>query len=92
MIQSFCPNPAVSQRLSTGPLGAHIDTFAQQLSAQGYARWTAKYTMRLLADLSSWLQRHALTATELNEQHALRRFLQDRYQAGSVPTVMTAPS
>ena len=81
-MQSFCPNPAVAQRLSTGPLGAHIAPLAQQLAAQGYARWTAKYTMRLLADLSGWLQQHALTASELNEQ-CLERFLQDRYQTGS---------
>lgn len=75
----FCPNPVVLQRLYAGPLGAHIDTVAQQLLAQGYASWTAKYTMRLLADLSRWLQRHALTATELNEQRGCD-FLQDRYR------------
>jgi integrase/recombinase XerD len=82
MMQSFCPNPAVAQRLYTGPLGAHIDSLAQQLAAQGYARWTAQYTMRLLADLSSWLQQHALTASALNEP-CLEHFLQDRYQTGS---------
>jgi site-specific recombinase XerD len=82
MIQPFCPHPAVSQRLYAGPLGAHIDSLAQQLVAQGYASWTAKYTMRLLADLSCWLQHQTLTAPELNEQ-CMERFLQDRYQTGS---------
>lgn len=81
MMQSFCPNPTVAQRLYTGPLGAPIDPLAQQLTAQGYAHWTAQYTMRLLADLSDWLQRHALTAAERNEQ-CLERFLQNRYQTG----------
>jgi len=81
-MQSFCPNPAVARRLYAGPLGAHIDPLAQQLAAQGYAPWTAKYTMRLLADLSGWLQHHALTVTALNEP-CLERFLQDRYQTGS---------
>ena len=42
MRHPFCPNPIVLQQLYTGPLGAHIDTFAQQLLAQGYASWTAK--------------------------------------------------
>jgi len=79
MSHPFCPNPIVLQRLYTGPLGAHLDTFAQQLVAQGYASWTAKYTMRLLADLSHWLQRHTLTATDLNEQR-VDEFLQDRYR------------
>src|SRR5438128_9129694 len=35
--------------------------------------------MRLLADLSRWLQRHALTATDLNEQR-VDDFLQGRYR------------
>jgi len=35
MSHPFCPNPIVLQQLYTGPLGAHIDTFAQQLLAQG---------------------------------------------------------
>jgi hypothetical protein len=52
MSPPFCPNPIVLQQLYTGPLGAYIDPFAQQLLTQGYASWTAKYTMRLLADLS----------------------------------------
>ena len=81
-MQSFCPNPAVALQLYAGPLGAHIDPLAHQLAAQGYAPWTAKYTMRLLADLSGWLQHHALTVAALNES-CLERFLQDRYQTGS---------
>ena len=68
MIQQYCPNPAVLQPLDAGPLGAHSDTFAQQVGHQGYASWTAKYTLRVLADLSHWLQQHALAATDLNEQ------------------------
>jgi integrase/recombinase XerD len=35
--------------------------------------------MRLLADLSSWLQQHALTAVDFNEPLA-SDFLQDRYR------------
>jgi site-specific recombinase XerD len=79
MSHPCCPNPVVWQQLSAGPLGAHIDTFTHQVLDQGYASWTAKYMVRLLADLSRWLQRHALTATELNEQR-LEAFLQDRYR------------
>lgn len=79
MSHPFCPNPMMSQQLYTGPLGAHIDPFAQQLVAQGYASWTAKYMMRLMADLSGWLQRQTLTAMDLNEQR-VDEFLQDRYR------------
>ena len=77
MMDQFCPNPVVLQRLCTGPLRTHIDAVGQQLSRQGYTRSTAKYTMRLLADLRSWLQQHALTAVDCNAQRA-SDFLQDR--------------
>ena len=79
MIEQFCPNPVVLQRLSTGPLSAHINAVGQQLSQQGYTSSSAQYTMRLLADLSSWLLRQALTVADCNEQLA-SEFLQDRYR------------
>lgn len=79
MSHPCCPNLVVWQPWSAGPLGAHIDSVAHQLLDQGDASWTAKYMVRLLADLSRWLQRHALTATDLNEQR-VDAFLQDRYQ------------
>ncbi|SRR6266568_4630785 len=79
MSYPFCPNPVILQRLYAGPLGVHIDPFAQQLFTQGYASWTAKYMMRLLADLSSWLQTQALTVMDLNDQ-CVADFLQDRYR------------
>jgi site-specific recombinase XerD len=79
MIDQFCPHPVVFPRLSTGPMGTHIDAINQRLSQQGYTSATAKYAMRLLADLNSWLQRYALTAADCNEQLA-SDFLQDRYR------------
>lgn len=79
MSKQFCPNPVVLQRLSAGPLRAHINAVGQQLSQQGYTSSSAQYTMRLLADLSSWLLRQALTVADCNEQLA-SEFLQDRYR------------
>src|SRR5712691_6932591 len=77
MIEQFCPNPVVLQRLLAGPLSAHINAIAQQLSQQGYTSSSAKNALRLLDDLSSWLLRQALTAADFNEQLA-SEFLQDR--------------
>src|SRR5712692_3927673 len=79
MIEQFCPNPVILQRLLAGPLSAHINAIAQQLSQQGYTSSSAKNAMRLLDDLSSWLLRQALTAADFNEQLA-SEFLQDRYR------------
>jgi hypothetical protein len=67
MIENFYPNSIVVQRLQADPLSAHIDTFAQQLFDEGYALWTAKYAVRLLADLTTWMQQQGLTITDLAE-------------------------
>lgn len=67
MIENFYPNPIVVQRLQAGPLSAHIDTFAQQLFDEGYALWTVKYSVRLLADLTTWMQQQGLAITDLAE-------------------------
>ncbi|WP_089936662.1 site-specific integrase [Candidatus Entotheonella palauensis] len=79
MIDPFGPNPIVLPCLSTEPLGSHIDAVGQRLSQQGYTSSTVQYTMRILADLSNWLQQHTLTAADFNEQLA-GDFLQDRYR------------
>ncbi|MDD2660474.1 MAG: hypothetical protein PHY54_12480 [Methylococcales bacterium] len=79
MIENFYPNPIVVQRLQAGPLSTHIDTFAQQLFDEGYALWTAKYAVRLLADLTIWMQQQGLTVTDLAEQ-PVNTFFQHRYQ------------
>jgi hypothetical protein len=68
----------VLQQLWAGPLGAYLDAFGQSFVDQGYASSTGQYMLRLLADLSSWLQRYALTAADLHEQR-VRDFLQERY-------------
>jgi len=76
MIHQVCPHPKLLHQLHTGPLGVHVDTFVQQRWSQGDASSTAKDARRGLADLSTWLQPQALTATGLNEP-GVDDFLQD---------------
>jgi hypothetical protein len=78
-ISGIFPNPVVFERLHAGPLGAHIDAFAQELSDRGYAVWTARYAMRLLAALGTWLEEEGPTVADLDEQ-ATAAFLQHRYR------------
>ncbi len=80
MIEDFFPNPAVSHRLHAGPLGAHIDAIAEELSDRGFAVATARYAMRLLAALSTWLQGRGIAVTQLNET-IVDAFLQHRYRS-----------
>ena len=79
MIENFYPNPIVVQRLQAGPLSAYIDTFAQQLFDEGYALWTVKYSVRLLADLTTWMQQQGLAIKDLAEL-PVHTFFQHRYQ------------
>ena len=79
MIDLFCPNPAIAQRLTTGPLKNHIETFVRHRLEQGYGEGHLQHAMRLLADLSLWLQQQPLALTALDEQQ-VERFLQSRYQ------------
>jgi hypothetical protein len=80
MLEDFFRNPAVLRRLYAGPLGAHIDAIAQELSDHGFAVATTRYAMRLLAALSTWLQGRGLAVTQLNET-IVDAFLQHRYRS-----------
>jgi len=79
MNKLYFSNPIILQRLQTGPLGGHIDAFVKHLSSEGYAVWTIKYSMRLLADFTSWMQQQQVVITDLSEQPA-HVFFQQRYQ------------
>jgi len=83
MVDHFFVDPLALRRLRTGPLGEHIDRFAALLSERGYARQTAKVQIRLVADLSHWLQRRRLGVGDLDEQRVLR-FLRHKRRDGRV--------
>jgi site-specific recombinase XerD len=60
-----------------GPLGAHIDTFAAWLQEQGYAQFTIRYFVRLVADLSRWLTLHGCGLKEL-QPNSIEAFIRVR--------------
>ncbi len=69
--------PHTLRRLHEGPLGSHIDAYAVRLLEQGFSRKRACDKIRLIADLSGWLQRKKLGAKDLDPQ-TLNRYLKDR--------------
>jgi site-specific recombinase XerD len=83
MIDHFYSNPEVLQRLHSGPLGDHIDSFAQILIVHGYKPSTAKHKIRIVADLSHWLDRHELRIKDLNEA-TLDDYLKYKGRRGSI--------
>jgi site-specific recombinase XerD len=69
--------PKTQHRLHEGSLGAHIDAYAVRLLEQGFSLGRARDKIRLIADLSGWLQRRKLGAKDINPE-TLNRYLKDR--------------
>lgn len=84
MKNQFFEDPKALQEAHVGPLCSYIETFAVGLSQQGYARSTAKEKIRLVADLSRWLDRRQLGLDDLDEQRVVQ-FLQYRRRRSRVP-------
>ena len=57
MTNHFFSFEKVLKRLHEGPLGVYIDAYAGMLREKGYAERTAKEKIRIVADLSRWLDR-----------------------------------
>jgi site-specific recombinase XerD len=74
MVDQFYSFPSSCERLRLGPLGPYIDAFVQQLSKRGYARWTVREKIRMVASLSRWLQREKRRVEDLDE-HIVTDFL-----------------
>jgi hypothetical protein len=68
-------------RLRAAPLAGHIDGFAGELAAAGYARSTLKVKVRLVADLGRWMGQQDLDVGDADEALGMR-FLQHRRRRG----------
>ena len=74
MSDSFCTAPRASARLQAGPLGPHIVKFVASLSERGYAQSTIQGQLRLVSDLSHWLEDQGLDVMALAEEKTLEAF------------------
>jgi site-specific recombinase XerD len=68
-MEQFFKHPQTLSRLREGPLGTYLDAFAQQLREQGYAPYSARMQLRLVADFSRWLTQQGLTVYETTPEH-----------------------
>jgi site-specific recombinase XerD len=74
MKDRFPSDSATLDRYRCGPLGLHLDSFADWLSEQGYPRQTGMQKLRLFAFLSRWLEQDNLSIQQLDEQR-IEQFL-----------------
>jgi site-specific recombinase XerD len=79
MIVRFDPQPEELLSLHIGPLGPHIESFAALVSHQGYCRQNGWQKVRLVADLSRWLERRGIILKQLDEQQ-IAAFFQARWK------------
>ncbi|NJL26629.1 MAG: tyrosine-type recombinase/integrase [Thermoanaerobaculia bacterium] len=68
MTEEFYSAPSTLAELHAGPLGSHVDAFAALLSERGYTRSTGRRQLRLVADLSHWLEGRGLGIADLDEE------------------------
>ena len=91
MTDQFFTNPRVLHRLHAGPLGSWVDSFAARLSEQGYAKFSIKYRIRLVAILSRWMHRGRIGIRDFDEQTTVKflKYLRRkrRIQRGDMPTL-----
>jgi hypothetical protein len=60
-------------------LGPHLDNFAVLLSQQGYCKAAAWNKVRLVADLSRWLERKRIALKQLDDR-LVTAFLENRWK------------
>lgn len=77
MIDHFFSEPAVFDCLRSGPLGPHIDGFAELLFQQGYSREAGAQKLRLVSRLGRWLARRKIGVQLLDEQR-IKEFVRDQ--------------
>ena len=62
-----------------GPLGPYIDSYAAEMSAEGYAQQTREVQIRLVADFGRWLAKRGIPAQEVAAE-LFRPYLRARAQ------------
>ena len=88
------------KRLYEGPLGIHIDCFAERLRQEGHCQQSVWRNLRVVSDFSHWLGRKKLSLGEIDEQTVERYqqfrsryrcpFLSDRPALNRLLTVLRA--
>lgn len=81
MLEELFPREDVRKRLLVGPLRDFIEDFADRLAERGYAEFTSRDKLRVVANLSRWLQGQGLQAPDLDDV-AVGEFIQDMRERG----------
>jgi site-specific recombinase XerD len=83
MLDQFIDNRATAERLRSGVIGSHLDSFTERLAGLGYAAATVRSQVALLGHLDQWMARGRYGVADLNDQ-IVDAFLDDRVRRKSV--------
>jgi site-specific recombinase XerD len=81
MLEKLFLKQDVRERLLVGPLRDFIEGFADRLVERGYAEFTSRDKLRVVADLSRWLQGKGHQASDLDDI-AVAEFVRDMRERG----------
>jgi len=76
MTNPFFKRAPTLRRLNDGPLAPYIDAFAALMKENGYARKSAQAQIRLVSNLSRWMQRRHIEIARLRRP-MLQQFLEN---------------
>lgn len=79
MLDCFKPRPEELQPLEVGPLAPYLASFGASLCRHGYCRTNGWDKLRLVTDLSQWMDRNHLAPKQLDEAQ-VAAFLQTRWK------------
>jgi site-specific recombinase XerD len=91
MLNHFVANRAAVERLRSGVMGAHLESFVEHLASLGYAPATMEAQLGTLGRLERWMARRRLGVVDLSEP-VIARFLRGRAHGagghrGDAPTL-----
>ena len=91
MSEDFVERLAADKRLRDNPLVPHLSSFAASLREDGYATFTMRSKLGLLADFAQWLGRRGISDRGLDDRHAAAfinfRQRKHRFQRGDRETL-----
>src|SRR2546428_5805121 len=69
MTASSIIDPRIRGRASAGPLGPYVEAFASRMQEQGFSAGYAREQVRVVAELSWWLEQQRVRLRDLAEVH-----------------------
>lgn len=68
-MERFFKDHNIVLRMRDGVLGTYLDRFAEKLNREGYARYSSRLQLRLIAQFGGWLKQKSISVEDLTPEH-----------------------